>query len=118
MDSLGYELAKQLKDTGFPFERGETEDQRKSDRLRFYDSEGKQFFLPTLSELIEACGERFSEIEKDYWEDGVGIVKGWRCWATQVEEGVMPLTGTGQTPEEAVAKLWLELNKKNHGKTN
>ena len=60
---------------------------------------------PTLSELIEACGEKFLKLEtkKSYWyahenETGAGFV--------------------GLTPEEAVTNLWFRLNpnKKLYGK--
>ena len=55
----------------------------------------------TLSELIEACGDRFHAL-KIYHEPEV------ECMA-------MPRTGRterGKTPEEAVARLWLAVNKK------
>lgn len=60
---------------------------------------------PTLSELIEACGDRFwrlikTETKKEWW-----IVECKNC-AYLIAVG-------GKTPQEAVANLWLELNKKN-----
>ena len=59
---------------------------------------------PTISELIEACGEEFCTLQTKITDnpnekyragtfDGVGV-----CY--------------GSTPEEAVAKLWLAINKK------
>ncbi len=64
--------------------------------------------VPTLSELIEACGEKFEELInlKDKWicyGGGKDIIKGVEQWHA---------FGEGSTPEEAVANLWLELNKK------
>lgn len=56
---------------------------------------------PTLSELIEACGDDFFDLTK--------TVKGW--WS---RGGVFGSVNKlmGETPEEAVVYLYLELNKK------
>lgn len=61
-------------------------------------------YIPTLSELIEACGNKFAcltlnHVSKNWWADGID----------PDEKGCIP--GIGSTPEEAVAKLWLALNK-------
>jgi len=98
---MNYELAKQLKDNGFP-------DINICTRTDDHEKAGcKECFFecfPTLSELIEACG------------DGLrGILKVNDSWiAGQIfEYGVLGgIIGNGKTPEEAVAKLWLKLNKK------
>jgi len=65
-------------------------------------------YLPTLEELIEACGKdfRFLIHEKDVrsrseWRAGGGR----NVWLEDNENW-------GKTPTEAVARLWLELNKK------
>ena len=88
---MNYELAKQLKDAGFP---------QIGSGFTLYPNDGihKEVRFPTLSELIEACGGNSKALiqqnNKTMWEyaiDGQGAV--------------------GQTPEEAVANLWLELNK-------
>ena len=70
--------------------------------------------LPTLSELIEACGRDFDRIElnKDY------VHPEYDKWTCDGLVRIKPnhqttLRFEGKTPEEAVAKLWLELNKKN-----
>lgn len=73
-----YKLAKQLKDGGFPKER--------------------EWIDPTLSELIEACGED-ADFKLQYFHN---IKK----WVAEMKGKL----GTGYPPEEAVAKLWLELN--------
>ncbi len=98
MDKISYDLAKQLKDAGFPYEKykgygGHYPDQPVNEAPTF---------SPTLSELIEACGEKFDRLLK-------GIE-----WSAYWDRGVEhpPLTGYGSTPEEAVANLWLALNKK------
>lgn len=86
-NNMNYELAKQLKDAGFPIIEHE---------------EPRYWTFPTLSELIEACDKL----------DGFGQLgranKGWNVWKLGIRRPV----AFGETPEEAVAKLWLELNKK------
>lgn len=100
---MDYELAKELRDAGFP--------------QQIEGANGDGYFIrqrgcgecrvPTLSELIEACGAYISlqspqylggEAEKDgYWR-AIGR-NGTRC------------TSFGKTAKEAVARLWLALNK-------
>jgi hypothetical protein len=98
---LSHELAKELKDAGFP--QGEPE-QYTSDGQWIPEAERK--YIPTLSELIEACGcKTFDLLKIDntwYAADGFGSHRDY--WATHKAEG--------STPEEAVARLWLALNKK------
>ncbi len=66
-----------------------------------YDS----LYSPTLSELIEACGDRFEKLS---------VSKGG-LW---IAEATIPIcdewytTGQSKSPEEAVCALWLALNKK------
>ena len=88
---MNYELAKKLKDAGFP---------QKGNGFTLYPNDGihTEVSFPTLSELIEECGGNSKALiqqnNKTMWEyaiDGRGAI--------------------GQTPEEAVANLWLELNK-------
>ena len=53
-------------------------------------------YIPTLTELIEACGDDFVGLKQEmtnYWRAMTDL------WA-----------GFGSTPEEAVANLWLALN--------
>jgi hypothetical protein len=55
------------------------------------------YYCPTLSELIGACRGRFSRLF---------VMKAiWFAESDRPE-----LVATGETPEEAVAKLWLALN--------
>lgn len=89
---MTYELAKQLKDAGFPHSKYW---QIINGNMWCDDSEA-----PTLSELIEACGDGFGYLEKNF---------SW--WARDSEEQFLECRG--KTPEEAVAKLWLTLNKNN-----
>lgn len=86
---MTYELAGKLKDAGFHFEG----------------------CLPTLSELMEALIDNHYELRnrcgyagKRYAAEGVILIKNF-------SEITRPET-YGATPEEALAKLWLVLNKK------
>lgn len=110
---MTYELAKQLKDAGFP-----------QTYLNGWDSECKKehtlgmatgccgVFIPSLSELIEACGGGDFDLRSSY-------IRLQRYWiATLLTNDTASSGGKifqgkseGSTPEEAVAKLWLELNK-------
>jgi hypothetical protein len=94
---MNYELAKQLKDAGFPFKYVGISNVPKDNGVVFIDRQ-EAYEYPTLSELIEACGEDFRCLIKD-GKDG---------WCVQGDN----FQWKDKTPEEAVAKLWLELNKK------
>jgi hypothetical protein len=67
---------------------------------------------PTLSELIEACGDGFNGLlkkENSLWEAGItGGALGY-CY---VDDNSSSIFGTGSTPEEAVANLYLAINSK------
>lgn len=58
-------------------------------------------FHPSLEELIEACGDRFGVL--DHFNNG--------RWGAYVPRDI-GTNGIGNTPSEAVAALYLELNKK------
>lgn len=101
---MNYELAKQLKDAGFPviWEN----DYYTPEGMIFRSNssrpiQGNEIFIPILSELIEACGDDFKELKKI----------GGRFFAMSEKHAGYSKRENG-TPEEAVAKLWLELNKK------
>ena len=77
------ELARELKDAGFPQERF---------------AKGR-FSVPTLEALIEACGTGFDALsreEPDRWVADPSDGMGYSC--------------SGSTPAEAVARLWLSIN--------
>ena len=102
---MNYELAKQLKDAGFP--------QKNTGVFSFsyvFETKegnletGDKAYVPTLSELIEACGERFDSLENAFQN-------GWRADGWDITEEII-LTKIGSTPEEAVAKLWLKLHER------
>jgi hypothetical protein len=101
--SIDYELGKQLREAGF------RHDWNAYDKLckNGYDFLG----LPILEELIEACGEPLTvtttplEDASLHWlavQDSA-CLEGWENFACPSEHG--------STPAEAVARLWLALNK-------
>lgn len=103
------ELAKELNSAGFPNisdiqHRQGREFLTREGRISVYSlgdaAPTEDWFIPTLSELIAACGENFSTL---ILESGK-----WRCTASGYE-GYKNLYST---PSEAVARLWLALNKK------
>lgn len=99
---MTYELAKHLIHLGFP--HAWTDGEYESFKI------GGDFIFPALSELIEACGH-------------VTILV-WGCKAHGYYASSQPCAqeihdisstiaqGEGATPDEAVAKLWIALNKK------
>lgn len=115
---MNYEIARELKNAGFPqrfkdgryypekdltFEEAQTAhlflDERRRGTPESELEVSKLVSIPNLSELIEACGDDFGYLKR-YTADGV-----WEAGAFEGE-------GDGQTPEEALARLWLDLNKK------
>lgn len=86
---MTYELAKQLKDAGF---------EKKNGAPIFIEDD---VFPPTLSELIEAC---------ETWIDVYGYKDNWSASTETAMDNKN--IHHGSTPEEAVARLWLALNKK------
>lgn len=106
---MNYELAKQLKDAGYPQGVSEGSGYWESDKFYrincvFNNMPSDWVYCPELSDLIEACGDHFDGLSKFNGveiEDGwVAFNKGWKNF------------DFGKTPEEAVAKLWLALHKK------
>ena len=57
------------------------------------------YYCPALSDLLDACGRRFARLS---------IVKD--LWFAQCDDPAT--TAMGQSPEEAVGRLWLALNGK------
>lgn len=88
---MKYALAKELKEAGF---------NPKYDGYGYWYSsgDGEQTYRPTLSELIKACGADFYKLVK---EDG-----SWYAYDLAMQNDHY-----GTTPEEAVGRLWLALQK-------
>ena len=111
---MNYKLAKQLKDAGFPQGRplhhlpylsGKT----KEERAEMF----KRFYVPTLSELIEACGDEFDKLirfDTPTEEEDILCNEIFHCDAPRWKAFSKSFMYNGKTPEEAVAKLWLKLN--------
>ena len=98
---MKYELAKELKEAGFP---QIIKDTQYTGALECghcgYFMKG-EVHIPTLSELIEACG-KYIELS-----NGDVRFKDWYASAGKAGEEI-----EGKTPEEAVARLYIALNKK------
>lgn len=119
---ITYKLAKKLKDAGFSQENITTS--REGDSISYVDS-GKvtskdyisisafdyekkrdRCYIPTLPELIEACGDEFQILTNfGVWKAGYANMDG------ALHES-KPF-GSGSTPEEAVANLYIALH--SHG---
>jgi hypothetical protein len=100
------DLVQQLKDCGFPIKTSVHIDQNRKGHA--------ELIPPTLSELIEACPETLPEVGApdgrfnlswDHMPDGRDC---WKAWY-DVDGYTMGNEGYGDTPEEAVALLWLAL---------
>lgn len=138
---IDYELATRLKDAGFPQQW--TSENLKYNMYPFYapiqdgdkivyeyrtsldilaaqlDKEDLNYwvYIPTLSELIEACGKKFHDllrVSDEFMENN----KRWK--ASPITALAYPNdiatrihSQYGETQEEAVALLWLELNQNN-----
>jgi len=105
---MNYKLAKQLKDSGYEL----TCCSETSNHIQI----GNQpYLIPTLSELIDACGEEFVQLyyfngSKDWCASG-GINMLSKENTEKLRQGTTTqYSEMGKTPEEAVAKLWLKLN--------
>jgi len=109
-------LAKQLKETGFfqPFQAGFNvpEDRYFIERVEKEEAEYseyggffKRMFVPNLSELIWACGKDFVFLRQQ--ADASWMATGGN---EDFPEGSCEVEDT--SPEAAVARLWIQLNKK------
>ncbi len=109
---MNEKLALSLRDAGYP-----------QGQMPYYDSEGyihrseeeieNWVYEPSLSELIEACGDGFPALQRSnmwrgtYNPDGPKEFVGLR-WFIDLGDTLIE----GETPEEAVAVLWMSINKK------
>ena len=137
---MNYELARQLKEAGFPQEGNgyiaEHPECKGWDSPHPDCTNAKRPYVPTLSELIEACGEKhyiarreLTQVNPKRDETTTTTANGSRVmeyrnfclfgypgskWvaAFGLEGQYYDLKGEGPNPEEAVARLWLALNKK------
>lgn len=104
---MTYALAKKLRDAGFPYTR---------ERLH---QDGNVETSPNLSELIASCGDDFDKLEK-FTRYSANQESWWHAYMTESAFDKMGIAcvrdcdgyEVGDTPEEAVALLWLLLNDK------
>ena len=93
---MNYELAKELKAAGFPQQNPEY-----GQFDRYETRNGEEVFKPTLEELIAAVfalvPDKFLDLSSRSDRDQL-----WSATSTWC-------IGSGSTPEEAVARLWLAL---------
>jgi hypothetical protein len=96
-------LSKEMKDNGFPqywdshwFYNKDGERQFTGDLEYSEDMRSACCVIPTLSELIELCGPNFAAL---YQASGRYAARGFDSEVAR-----------GETPDEAVARLWLLLN--------
>jgi hypothetical protein len=110
---MNYNIGKQLKDAGFSFIPIQVDREIVTGKSQVYSGfvfDGKEFYAPTLSELIEACGE-------DFWELQRLTVPPYPRWYAEAKfpneynDGIASKRVDGLTAEEAVAKLWLALQR-------
>ncbi len=101
---MKYELQTLLEEAGFPSGKDNEAD---------FD-ENRIWVEPSLSELIEACGDSFQRLQKHhkvFYATSNAKITTEKCPITGFY-GAQEIVVKGNTPEEAVAKLWLEINKK------
>ena len=117
---INYKLAKELKDAGFPLQEtpynampvatfeGPVKILKLDTRTTLIEIDGTVYLLPILNELIEACGDEFESLDKDVTLGMDELDIEYHKWAAcgKIEAEVY-----GSTKEEAVARLWLKLNK-------
>lgn len=118
---MNYTLAKRLKDVGYP--QGEPRDLYCLDCKKWRDIDcfnnkhnKEAVVVPTLEELIEACGEEFGTLEYNYEFYGKnGVIKGsgLQWCAFNPERTIME---TSLSPEISVANLYLSLKELKKGK--
>ena len=102
---MDYTLAKELKEAGFPGSEEWKEKKVGEGHFQIQMPEPLMHELrPTLSELIRACGDEFQALMKEYSHAG----DRYTCSSFHRHEH-----GTGSSPEEAVARLWLALSRRN-----
>lgn len=105
---MNYDLALRLKNAGFPQENPRElwciPCAKWRDTVCFSKlHEREAIKIPTLSELIEACGDEFRNLTQEYGRWHTNFIQGHDYDYGETE---------GSTPEEAVANLYLALHEK------
>jgi len=108
---ITFELAKQLKEAGYPnmhFACSKDHDCN-CDKS---DCELDAIYHPSLSQLIEECGEEFHSLDSPVIANKIKDFGIWTATGSIDRKGKRFGFVNGKTPSEAVARLWLKLNKK------
>ncbi len=107
---MNYDLARELKDAGFPFK--ECNHEYPHAVLDFGSDNGPWYDSPSFEQLIEACKNHpVNRKDIGLYTNGGGYV----AWARKTyldDGGDDERDCRGITAVEAVARLWLALNKK------
>lgn len=118
---MDYKLAKELKEAGFPQAADEKGTLRKGGSYLFPEgmtlaTPKKKFdaaisYAPTLEELIEACNN-LTVLRKTAPERGKLSAR-WiaEAWPYMLDVHTSQVQAIGDTPTEAVARLWLALQR-------
>lgn len=123
---MTYELAKRLKEAGFPQSENNVYGTVGVYNLRAGSNCPKNFsndcdkecqdnhiYFPTLEELIEACGDRLYSIMRSSGTDINGVIQHtWCAEARDPENDQIIDCADYPTITEAVANLWLALKGK------
>lgn len=113
MNRVTYDTAKKLKDAGFPQNGESGQYSLIVGKINpnclipgdvFGVSNENSCYVPSLEELIEACGHKFKGISK-HFKKAIDPVNVWEAKA-RLRPGVF-VKYWGSTPSEAVANLWL-----------
>lgn len=99
--TISYEFAKRLSDAGF-LQGGKGTWVMPPDKI--VSRREDRVYVPTLEELVEACGERFGSLFRSVDDDTRGK---WGAFDVHIR-----LEGWGSTSAEAVVRLWLALKAK------
>lgn len=113
MDEISYELAKKLKDAGFPFAWTDAFGNDWTTGCTYHGTGAVIDIakcicrVPTLSELMEACLFKLNPID----DTPIKMMVGKAATFVSTEEMEKQKTAIrGRTPEEAVANLYLALH--------
>ena len=122
---MNYELAKELRDAGFP----NIQDVQHRQGREFLAPDGRMsvyslgemaptsdWFIPSLEELMEACGDKLMSLHRTVPPRDMGNFWCAEAYFESESDEETPTrgsgsTGIGNTPTEAVVRLWLALNK-------
>lgn len=99
---MKYETAKALKEAGFPLKP--TPSQNYPQLVTDLIIDHVRYQYPTLSELIDVCGDGFTRLLRIHDANIKEGVFRFEAMGRNIEE-------VGSTPEEAVANLYLALKK-------